>query len=93
MLLCDGLEQIRCLGTSNDLYAGQAVDRVGVSMGFGFPAGVMVSETAQQCQEEMRVKVSVKGINCNLSGLENQCNKLRAQGKSDAYVCKYCHDY
>ena len=90
LLLCDGLEQIRCLGTSNDLYAGQAVDRVGVSMGFGFPAGVMVSQMAQQCQEEMRVKVSVKGTNCNLSGLENQCNKLRAQGKSDAYVCKYC---
>ena len=40
LLLCDQVEQIETLGTSTDLYAGQAVDRVGVKLGFGFPAGL-----------------------------------------------------
>ena len=43
LLLCDQVRAITTLGTSTDLYAGQAVDRVGVKLGFGFPAGVEVS--------------------------------------------------
>ena len=39
LLLCDQVRAITTLGTSTDLYAGQAVDRVGVRLGFGFPAG------------------------------------------------------
>ena len=39
LLLCDEVRRIETLGTSTDLYAGQAVDRVGVKLGFGFPAG------------------------------------------------------
>ncbi len=30
------MKHIETLGTSSDLYAGQAVDRVGVKLGFGF---------------------------------------------------------
>lgn len=37
LLLCDQVRTITTLGTSTDLYAGQAVDRVGVRLGFGFP--------------------------------------------------------
>ena len=43
LLLCNEVKEITTLGTSTDLYAGQAVDRVGVKLGFGFPAGVEVS--------------------------------------------------
>ena len=70
------MRQITTLGTSTDLYAGQAVDRVGVKLGFGFPAGAEVSRLAVQCGEEIRPKSSVKGMQCSLSGLENQCNGL-----------------
>ena len=90
LLLCDQVRQITTLGTSTDLYAGQAVDRVGVKLGFGFPAGAEVSRLAAQCGEEIRPKSSVKGMQCSLSGLENQCNALLTAGKSPAYVCKYC---
>lgn len=90
LLLCHGAKTVECIGTSSDLYAGQAVDRVGVKLGFAFPAGVMVSELAAKCSEEIRPKVSVKGMTCSLSGLENQCNGLLAKGKSPEYVCKYC---
>ena len=51
LLLCDQVRQITTLGTSTDLYAGQAVDRVGVKLGFGFPAGAEVSRLATQCGE------------------------------------------
>ena len=90
LLLCHGAARVECIGTSTDLYAGQAVDRVGVRLGFAFPAGVQVSELAAQCDERIRPKASVKGTRCSLSGLENQCNQLLAAGKSEAYVCRYC---
>ena len=32
----------------------------------------------------------MNGTQCSLSGLENQCTALLAQGKSNEYVCKYC---
>jgi N6-L-threonylcarbamoyladenine synthase len=90
LLLCDAVRRIETLGTSSDLYAGQAVDRVGVKLGFGFPAGEKVSELAAKCDEPIKPKSSVKGLQCSLSGLENQCNALLAEGKSPEYVCKYC---
>lgn len=90
LLLCDQVRQITTLGTSSDLYAGQAVDRVGVKLGFAFPAGAEVSRLAAQCQEDIRPKSSVRGMECSLSGLENQCNALLSAGKSPEYVCKYC---
>ena len=86
LLLCDQVRTITTLGTSTDLYAGQAVDRVGVRLGFGFPAGAEVSRLAAQCTEEIRPKSSVRGLQCSLSGLENQCNALLAAGKAPEYA-------
>lgn len=90
LLLCHGAERIRPLGTSSDLYAGQAVDRLGVRLGYPFPAGIYVSEQAALCTEDIRPKVSVHGTGCSLSGLENQCVRLLEQGHPASYVCKYC---
>ena len=90
LLLCDQVRRIDLLGSSSDLYAGQAVDRLGVKLGFAFPAGAEVSRLAAECQEDIKPKSSVREMTCSLSGLENQCNALLAQGKSQAYVCKYC---
>ena len=89
-MLCQGAERITPLGTSQDLYAGQAVDRLGVKLGYPFPAGVYVSEQAALCKEKVHPKVSVHGLTCSLSGLENQCAKLLADGHDAPYVCKYC---
>lgn len=90
LLLCRGVQVKERLGGTTDLYAGQAVDRTGVRLGFAFPAGAELSRLADQCTETMRPKVSVKGCDCSLSGLENQCTALLAQGKAPAYVAKYC---
>lgn len=91
LLCCErGGEVITCLGTSSDLYAGQAVDRLGVHLGYPFPAGSYVSEQAAKCEEKIKPRVSVQGTGCSLSGLQNQCEALLKQGKSAEYVCKYC---
>jgi N6-L-threonylcarbamoyladenine synthase len=91
ILLAENGTVVKTLGSSLDLFAGQAVDRLGVRLGFPFPAGQYVSDAAEKCDEKIpKPKISVNGYNCNLSGLENQCNKLLNQGYSKEYVCKYC---
>ncbi len=90
LLLCDAVRRIELLGTSSDLYAGQAVDRLGVRLGAAFPAGAEVSRLAAQCTEEIRGRATVQGMACSLSGLENQCAALLKAGKPESYVCKYC---
>ena len=90
LLYCKNINHIECIGTSSDLYAGQAVDRIGVKLGFNFPAGAKVSQLAGECSEKIKPKCTVRGTQCSLSGLENQCTALLAKGKSPAYVCKYC---
>ena len=42
LLLCDQVRRITTLGTSTDLYAGQAVDRVGVRLWLWLPGGATV---------------------------------------------------
>lgn len=90
LLLCEGYEVLQKLGGSLDLYAGQAIDRLGVKLGFAFPAGVQVSGLAAKCAESINPKISVEGLDCHFSGLQNQYEILLAEGKEPAYVAKYC---
>lgn len=92
LLLCNGTKVVEKLGESTDLYAGQAVDRIGVKLGLSFPAGAQLSQLAAKCPEKINPRVSVKATNCSLSGLENQCSKLLLE-KSEEYVAKYCLAY
>lgn len=90
LLLCKSGMVLETVGKSTDLYAGQAVDRIGVRLGFAFPAGAELSALAAQCGESICPKVSVRGCDCSFSGLENQCVKLLEQGAQPAHVAKYC---
>ena len=91
LLHCKGPDSITCIGTSSDLYAGQAVDRLGVRLGYAFPAGIYVSQLAAACTEDIKPKVSVRGTTCSLSGLQNQSRKAAGRGsKAPEYVSKYC---
>lgn len=90
LLLYKDMQHISLIGTSMDLYAGQAVDRIGVKLGFAFPAGTSVSGMAAQCREKVKPKCCVRGTQCSLSGIENQCESFLKQGKDNAYICKYC---
>ncbi len=78
------------LGKSLDLYAGQAIDRLGVKLGFSFPSGEQLSQLAAACSTSISPKISLKEGDCHLSGLENQCGNLLEKGHSKEYVAKYC---
>lgn len=68
--------RLTLLGGSLDLHAGQLVDRTGVRMGLGFPAGPALERLAMQGAEKGLVQgligVSVKGVSCNMAGAENK---------------------
>ena len=69
--------QLTPVGGSLDLHAGQMVDRIGVAMGFGFPAGAALEQLAMTCQESVRgllpVSMARGDLQCHLSGAESQC--------------------
>ena len=79
VLLIDG-EEIRPIGTSVDLHAGQLVDRVGVALGLPFPCGPYLEELALEGESRQQVPVSMDGLNCHLSGAEAQLMRMIAGG-------------
>lgn len=81
------------VASSLDLKAGQAVDRVGVALGLSFPAGKQLDELACKCDEKIKLKPVIRGCDCSLSGVENKCKKMIADGVSPEKVAKYCIEY
>ncbi len=84
--------KITKIGTSTDLHAGQAVDRIGLLLGLSFPCGAEL-ERLSESEPLSPCRVSVQGMNCSLSGLENQAKKLLEQGKSAAQVAAFTLSY
>lgn len=92
LLLCNGTNVVLTIATTTDLYAGQAIDRIGVKLGLPFPSGEHLSALAASCTTDIIPKVSVKDGNCSLSGLQNQCEKIMLTHEA-SYVAKYCLSY
>lgn len=69
---------VEIVGGTKDVSFGQLIDRIGVKMGYKFPAGKYLDEDAINCNEkiEFGLKTSVKDGYMNLSGIENQINKI-----------------
>ncbi len=88
----DGIElmHIEPCGTSLDLKAGQAIDRVGLMLGLTFPCGVALEQLACRSQKQMRVRPVVRGLDCCLSGLENKCRAMLEQGEPPEDIAKFC---
>ena len=85
---------IRCrvVGHSLDLKAGQLIDRVGGLLGLPFPAGPALEQLALQATDSYKVKATLRGTDCHLSGVENQCRDRLARGESPAQVARFCLD-
>lgn len=84
---------VRIIGETLDLNCGQAVDRAGVMMGIPFPCGKELEKLALRSDKTYNTKVCVKGGDCSLSGLENQCKKMLDGGESKENVARYCIDF
>ena len=89
----DDIINISTLASSLDLKAGQAVDRVGVMLGYPFPAGRFVDELASQSSKRYKINVKLKDGSCCLSGVENKCRDMFLKGEPKEDICRYCMDY
>lgn len=92
ILYCDGASGrlvIENVGGTLDLNAGQAIDRTGVLMGLKFPCGPALEELALKGSLPEKPCVCVKGLECNLSGLENKVIKFKEKGIEYSDIALY----
>ncbi len=82
------------IGGTLDANAGQIVDRIGVKMGIRFPCGGKLDGLAVAYDKPISTgKLSVRGTEFNLSGLENKALSLMDSGagpeKTSAFVFEF----
>ncbi len=75
---------------SLDLKAGQLIDRVSGMLGLPFPGGVHLEKLALAYDGDVRCKPTMKGLDCCLSGVENICQRLLAEGEDHEYIARVC---
>ena len=89
--------KVQKIGGTRDLNAGQAIDRTGVAMGISFPCGPEMESLAKRNSLPIPPrKISVTGLECCLSGLENLSialyNKTQCPECVSAFVFEYVAD-
>lgn len=75
---------------SLDLKGGQAVDRVGKMLGLSFPSGPALERLAEKSDARFSLRPCLKGADCSLSGIENQCSKMLSEGRAPEDVASFC---
>ncbi len=68
------------VGASLDITAGQLIDRLGVMLGYGFPAGKALDALVCEGNDKSAYRTSVKNGYFNLSGVENMFKKDLVDG-------------
>jgi len=89
----DKIIDISQAGTSLDLKAGQAVDRIGLMLGLNFPCGPALEELALKSTASYKIKPVIRGTDCSLSGLENKCMKMKSDGVPYEDIALFCLMY
>ena len=79
---------------SLDLKAGQAVDRVGLSLGLKFPCGPELEKLANNSNKELEyIKVFRRDGMFSLSGVENKCKQMLDKECKHEDIALYCLSY
>lgn len=86
----DGMPQVTLTAHSLDLKAGQAVDRVGVLLGLSFPCGPELEKLALRWEGKISYRPVLKGHDCSLSGIENQCKAMLDHGEPREKIARHC---
>lgn len=81
--------KITQVARSLDLKAGQVIDRVGVMLDLSFPAGAMLDKLAVTGTLTNKPRISLKGCDCCLSGVENICQKMIKNGEHKENIARY----
>lgn len=82
---------IEIIGATKDISPGQLIDRTGVAMGYGFPAGSAMDEIAcsGDClSNDLLTGIRLDGLDFSLSGMENQILKRLDEYSYDSDIEK-----
>ena len=100
MLLCNkkgGAVSARIIGKTLDLNAGQVIDRCGVMLGLRFPCGAELEKYALSYYGDHEqiggFGVSVKDLDCCLSGTENLARKAFSETEDAGYTAAFVLEY
>lgn len=77
------------IAQSSDLKAGQAIDRAGVMMGLDFPCGRELDDLSQKSDAVFKIRPSMNGTDCSLSGIENKARKMLEINEPHEDIAKY----
>ncbi len=88
----DGLPDCECVGGSADISAGQAIDRCGVMLGLGFPAGAALDRLAGEGKPSGSFLSRQRGLHFSLSGLENKFREQYAAGERPEEIARFVID-
>lgn len=97
LLLCnteEGHLQVTLVGETDDINAGQAIDRVGVAMGLAFPCGREMEVLAAEFKgKPYRHPTCVREGRCSLSGAENIALRLLKETDDRHAVAAFIFDF
>ena len=82
------------ISDSLDLKAGQAVDRIGISLGLKFPCGPELEKLAKKSNNSLyKTKVFRRDGQFSLSGVENQCKQMLDKKIPIEDIALHCLSY
>lgn len=80
------------LGGTQDISAGQLIDRTGVLLGLSFPAGKALDALYAQGGKAKPFKVKLQGLTFSLSGMENKVNAMAQAGEEPSSIARFVLD-
>lgn len=89
----DEIIKAEIIAQSTDLKAGQAIDRTGVLLGLTFPCGREIDALSQKSDKNYKIKPSMKGFDCSLSGVENKVKAMIESGERREDTAKFVLTY
>ena len=89
----DEIIKAEIIAQSIDLKAGQAIDRTGVLLGLTFPCGREIDALSQKSDKNYKIKPSMKGLDCSLSGVENKVKAMIESGERREDTAKFVLTY
>lgn len=84
-----GRFNVRIIGGTKDISAGQLIDRTGVALGLPFPAGPHLEKLAETSDNTAYSRVRADGLYFSLSGVENQFHAAISQGQAPPDTARF----
>ena len=80
------------LAEALDLTCGQLIDRCGVKLGLGFPAGKELEQLAEKSRKHYKIRIPKKEGGINLSGFENKFDGMLRAGEAPEDLARFVFD-